>query len=201
MSGSVDLFSTDRQTRSSVVKVGESLVGWLRARTHEGRAGAGGGTPALHACAESQTAADMHGLFLSLFSHPFLVQPRFQFRSFQGTQNQLNSASLFPGKNGTVSLSCCCCDVRLSHAPLPSFVPAAIALQDWEEDRPNPRGFLCHCAPKRFKIDGRLSLSVSVTSLPTSSPSSSSTEFVSHCFQGRVRVQSQTDRVFCGARK
>ena len=41
MSGSVDLFSTDRQTRSSVVKVGESLVGCV----HEGRAGTGS-TPA-----------------------------------------------------------------------------------------------------------------------------------------------------------
>ena len=28
-----------------------------------------------------------------------------------------------------------------------------------------------------------------MTSLPTSSPSSSSTEFVSHCFQGRVRAR------------
>ena len=145
----------------------------------------------------------MHGLpasFPSLFSHPFLVQD-FNFAHFpeRRTQNQLNSASLFPGKNETVSLSCCCCyfsdgaatdadDCRMLRF-LPSFLPPSHC-KTRRKIVPTRGDFYAIARQSGLKLTAvSLSLSLSVTSLPTSSPSSSSTEFVSHCFQGRVRAR------------
>ena len=116
---------------------------------------------------------------------PSLPCPRFQFRSFPRTQEPLNSAPLFPSKNwdrAVFRFSVC----RMLRFRLRRCI-ASKQSSSAEEDRPrSPGGFLCHCAPKRFKIDGRISLCLCLSL--SLSVSDFVANFISSVFFSRIRL-------------
>ena len=142
--------------RKSGGKFGRS-DGRLVACTEEaGRASRG------HTCTHAHSRQTCS--FLSaLFSHPFpslskisisLISPNAGATKFR----RRLPPPYFRAKSGTELFLF----FRLSHAALPT--PMHCKQSSSEEDRPrSPGGFLCHCAPKRFKIDGRISLCLSAS--------------------------------------
>ena len=148
------------------------MVGWLRARRRRGERA--GGTPA-----RMRTHGRHAPSPCSLT--PSLPCPRFQFRSFPRTQELLNSAaSLFPSKKWDRAVFCFSV-CRMLRFRLRRCIASEQSSSSAEEDRPrSPGGFLCHCAPKRFKIDGRISLSLSVSDFVAN--------FISSVFFSRIRL-------------
>lgn len=114
---------------------------------------------------------------------PSLPCPKFQFRSFPRTQELLNSALYFRAKSGTelffVFPSVACCASASADA-----LQASKARRRRKIVPDPPGGFLCHCAPKRFKIDGRISLSLCLSF----SVSDFVANFISSVFFSRIRL-------------
>ena len=110
---------------------------------------------------------------------PSLPCPRFQFRSFPRTQELLNSASLFPSKNWDRAVFCFSV-CRMLRFRLRRCTASKARRRRRKIVPDPPGGFLCHCAPKRFKIDGRISLSFSVSDFVAN--------FISSVFFSRIRL-------------
>ena len=101
-----------------------------------------------------------------LFSHPFPSLSKISISLISPNAGATKFRPLFPRKKWDRVVFCFSVCRMLRFRLRRCTASKARRLS--EEDRPrSPGGFLCHCAPKRFKIDGRISLFASL-SLPLS---------------------------------